>query len=47
MEPEGLVRVGAPLGGHPELIGPDGVHPNVAGQKALADVTDRLLPSLS
>lgn len=39
--------LGAPLGGHPELIGPDGVHPNTAGQKALADVIDKLLPELS
>lgn len=40
------VDLGAPLGGHPELIGPDGVHPNVAGQRVLADVTQRLLPKL-
>ncbi len=40
------VDLGAPLGGHPELIGPDGVHPNTAGQKALADATDKLLPKL-
>lgn len=38
------IDLGAPLGGHPELIGPDNIHPNEAGQKALADVAARLIP---
>ncbi len=41
------VDLGAPLGGHPELIWKDGVHPTAGGQKVLADATNRLMPGLS
>ncbi|WP_138443886.1 SGNH/GDSL hydrolase family protein [Sinomonas susongensis] len=40
------IDLGAPLGNHGELVGPDGVHPNVAGQKVLAATVGRLLPHL-
>ena len=41
------VDLGSVFGGHPELIGPDGVHPNGAGQKMLADAVAKHLPPLS
>lgn len=40
------VDLGAPLGGHPELIQKDGVHPTAAGQQALAAAADKVLPKL-
>ena len=38
------VDLGAPLGGHPELIQKDGVHPNADGQKAIAAAAGRVMP---
>jgi lysophospholipase L1-like esterase len=35
--------VGQPLKGHPELITPDGVHPNVDGYRMLADAVNARL----
>lgn len=37
------VDLGQPFAGHPEMIGPDGIHPNAAGHKRLADVVRGLL----
>jgi len=38
------IDLGQPLAGHPELIGDDGVHPNDAGYKFLADKINAALP---
>lgn len=35
--------IGDPLLGHPELMGPDGVHPNPAGHELIADLTQSAL----
>ncbi|QOD43399.1 SGNH/GDSL hydrolase family protein [Clavibacter zhangzhiyongii] len=37
--------IGQPLLGHPELLSPDGVHPNDAGHRAIGESIDAALPA--
>jgi acyl-CoA thioesterase-1 len=40
-----FLDIGYPLAGHPELVQADGIHPNAAGERAVATVIeDRLAP---
>lgn len=40
-----FLDIGYPLAGHPELVQADGIHPNAAGERAVAKVIeDRLAP---
>jgi acyl-CoA thioesterase-1 len=40
-----FLDIGYPLSGHPELVQADGIHPNAAGERAVAKVIeDRLAP---
>jgi acyl-CoA thioesterase-1 len=40
-----FVDIGYPLGGHPELLQADGIHPNAAGERIVAKtIEDRLAP---
>ena len=39
--------IGFPLVGHPDLLQPDGIHPNAAGQKVVANTIDAKLRPLN
>ena len=40
-----FLDIGYPLAAHPELVQPDGIHPNAAGERAVAKaIEDRLAP---
>lgn len=42
-----FLDIGFPLVDHPELVQPDGVHPNAAGERVVADVIEERLASIS
>ncbi len=41
-----FLDIGHPLGGHPELVQPDGIHPDAAGERAVAKAIETELSPL-